>query len=224
MNKIEFKKHIRNIIYSKTLDTSFNDLDLENLIIYHPYKIFDIQSFKVVECLYRTRTLYINNKDGTCDSISVIKCIDNKFKSKRKYNEDNTIKAFRLCSYKKIKTYEDIECCELCKSNIKPLHVDHFPTSFKTIFTNFLNIENIELSTIKVIKKDISYFLEDIILQNKWIKYHDINARFRILCFKCNCSFGDYQKNHRFLTTVTDGALTLGCALRTTGSLSCLEL
>jgi hypothetical protein len=93
---------------------------------------------------------------------------------------------FENCLYK---NNEYIGVCDLCKINSKVV-IDHYENSFQKILDNFLLENNVILSNIIVMEIDNIYEFVDKEFQQKWIKYHDTHAKYRLLCNSCNCSMG----------------------------------
>ena len=86
--------------------------------------------------------------------------------------------------------------CNLCKSEneaYENYHVDHNITSFKTLRDDFLkDNKTIPDSFEMKDKHSICWSVkdEDNDFKNNWIKYHNQNCDFQILCKKCNLTKG----------------------------------
>jgi hypothetical protein len=81
-------------------------------------------------------------------------------------------------------------CC-ICNSEGN-MDVDHYGVSFQEIVDNFFIVNNFKYENIRVFsnKKINNWYmeLEDPLIRDKWINYHDDIAEYRLLCKKCNCS------------------------------------
>jgi hypothetical protein len=87
-----------------------------------------------------------------------------------------------------------IKCCELCGS-VERLQVDHNDTkksAFDELAYNFVMENNMEIPDNFGELNDGTHrycFLEkNSVFRDKWIKYHRLRARLRLLCRNCNLS------------------------------------
>lgn len=83
--------------------------------------------------------------------------------------------------------------CNNCNKKTETITTDHYKLSYKEIFDNFININNIILSNIDVFEnEDNEIRIKDENLASKWLNYHDNKAKYRMLCSSCNSHFGSY--------------------------------
>ena len=83
--------------------------------------------------------------------------------------------------------------CNNCGKKTKNITTDHYKLSYKEIFDNFIQINNINLRNIEIFENELNgKRIKDKILASKWLNYHDNNAKYRLLCNSCNSHFGSY--------------------------------
>lgn len=199
--KKEVKEKIQSILFELPINTSLkNNYNNEyNLLLelfkYHPVadeklkKINDIviQSNK----LYNTKGFVIVNDDKTETTISYNECIT----PTKNRDRNNLLQALRYAINKDVIKFKDVAKleCEICLS-INNLEVDHV-FEFKNIANIFLsNRTDIPITFDKSIAIQRCFKLVDKEFENEWYNYHKDNARYRILCRKCNCARNKKEK------------------------------
>lgn len=208
------KKHITNFIDNQPINTPFNDDIIRLLLTFHPNrreKNVDNIEYVVVRIRppYNHKSLYIKTKDKPEDDISYILCLKVLYEKYDKTqhtisditstfrntisNTSRQIFFFDNCVFEDDNYYG---ICGICNKRDKP-DIDHYPIPFQQILDDFLTENKIIFKNIKF--KEIHNCLEfiDYELQNKWIRYHDKTAKFRVLCKYCNRSNGSngYKKS-----------------------------
>jgi hypothetical protein len=84
--------------------------------------------------------------------------------------------------------------CGNCKIETHNITTDHFPISYKQIFNNFINLENILLFDVEIFENDVNEIrLKNEELAVKFLTFHDDNSKYRLLCKSCNSHFGSYE-------------------------------
>jgi hypothetical protein len=82
--------------------------------------------------------------------------------------------------------------CEACAAAIAACHVDHIaPATFEALMAGWLGSVRREAEDIGVIPSPAYQEpdrLEDESLAQSWMEYHEINARLRCVCQRCNLS------------------------------------
>lgn len=123
--------------------------------------------------------------NGETDNVSVLKsCITGK--GKRLITE-----AMRNAIVPQILSFRDKskKHCVLCNSKEK-IEIDHEKPQFIELHDIFLNSNLDKIpETFKEDEGHNKIFIEeDEEFKNRWISYHESNAKLRVLCFKCNNS------------------------------------
>jgi hypothetical protein len=189
------RKHISILMKSFKKDELIQNELIRELVKYHPTKKikdeYDLM-MKIRPPHNKLSLYYRNNETGGIDDISWILCIRNLYGkyNQSKEREKDIISAFRFESnygtkwdFKKQNTYisnnKYIGHCQYCNKITNNIDVDHYPTPFKRILQNFVELYEVNLKDKK--------------LASKWLEYHDNIAQYRILCKSCNCSFGSYS-------------------------------
>ena len=206
------KKYVTDIIEKYKKNEIVNNIVILELLQYHPTKRIHIENIEYLIVRLRkpfnNLALYYKYKDHDIeDDISYILCIKNLF---GKYNENtqyekDVLAAFRNESHvgskkqyfinnTKIKDNSFYGICKHCQIETKNITTDHFPTSYKNIFSNFLLLENIILSNVEIDESDTN----EIKIKNqefaiKFRIFHDEHASYRLLCKSCNSHFGSYE-------------------------------
>ncbi len=196
-------KYVTSFITEQQIDTPFHDNDIESLLKYHPNedKIKDIEYLIVrIRPPFNRKALYIKNKcDDNEEDVSYKYCLRALF---GKYNKDENninciVRAFRdAISHTKKKTYfleYTDNNCQQCGKETDELHIDHYRYTFQRILDEFICVNNISFSSIKVSENmNNLYEFNDDNLSTKWIYYHDNKATFKALCVRCNLTNGTY--------------------------------
>jgi len=84
--------------------------------------------------------------------------------------------------------------CETCGKTIQRgnCHVDHaHPVTFERLMAGWLKSEYVTVADVAIVRRrgyEQHSYLEDSALARSWIEYHEINARLRCVCQKCNLS------------------------------------
>ena len=179
------------------------------LLSYHPEKKAEGLDYCIIRKnpRYRTDTLYIKTVGKEEDSVSWRTCVDNildRYDAKKSYSTA-VISAFRIATHDDVhktffknNTHDDIALCENCKGicyakhlNKPPaIHIDHYLLSFHKILSTFLSDNSLTVPEIAIIYIGLETHIENELLKQKWIKYHNSVVTYRILCSTCNGSFG----------------------------------
>jgi len=218
INIIMFKIKLKNIANARKyiseklskipLNKHFRDEEIEELLHYHPDKVIGNIHYLVMKIRkpYNTKSLYFkSNNFQDEDDISYIYCIKNLFGkfSDNKRIQENVLTAFRNAIqfngnkkqyFLNNSTNKDgnfMAKCDNC-NEYKKATTDHFLIPYIQIFNNFITINNIKLCDIEIEENNNIIRLKDNVLEQKWVKYHDDNAIYRILCKSCNSLFGSY--------------------------------
>ena len=204
-------KYMTDIIKKYNVDERVDNKELLDLLQYHPTK--KIIPANIDYLIIRIRppfnkpALFFKYRDCEIeDDISYVSCIKNLFGkySEEKNKEENIMYAFRNESHIGTKkeffiSHTDLSdnvfygVCDHCKIRTDNITTDHFPIPFKTIFEDFIKLENIDIIIIDVYQNEsneIRISNKDIAM--KWRIYHDKMASYRLLCGPCNSSFGAY--------------------------------
>tara|TARA_Y100001970_G_C14191391_1_gene835594 strand:- start:195 stop:857 length:663 start_codon:yes stop_codon:yes gene_type:complete len=202
---------VSNIIRTANIGEIIEDRIIKELVKHHPTKRIDVNKvewFKVeLRPPFNTPALFYKYKNSRIkDDISWKLCIRNLY---GKYNRDKEYEkdvkaAFRNESHigtKKqyfinnttIKNNIFMGICNNCNKKTEKITTDHYKLSYKEIFDNFININNINLSNIDIFEnEDNEIRIKDENLASKWLNYHDNKAQYRLLCSSCNSHFGSY--------------------------------
>lgn len=207
-------RSIRKIIKNATIDKAFKNEELLTLLTHHPDK--RVKNMEDVEyvCVrwdkqWRSnRSLYLKVRGKDEDRISWKHCIRNQF---GKFKNDGRKKAlvksalreeiqrgtrrdyFLKSDYEKIGRSWFVTCENCGKKRIA--NSDHSEVPFKKISHDFLEMENLSMIDIEVFEdaKDHGKLrLKNRELAERWKKYHDSKAIWKILCTQCNNKEGTY--------------------------------
>jgi hypothetical protein len=82
---------------------------------------------------------------------------------------------------------------ETCKSPLSPenCEVDHADPTFKQLMDGWLRTVRLSPDDIAIVRRteyQANSYLEDPVLAQAWVDYHEINARLRCVCKPCNSS------------------------------------
>lgn len=207
------KKYISNIIGNYHDNEKVNDIELLELLQYHPTKHISIENIDYliikVRKPFNNLALYYKYKNNDIeDDISYILCIKNlfgKYDRDKNYEED-VMTAFRneshigskkqyFISNTNIKNDLFYGICDNCKINTNNITTDHYLVSYNEIFKNFINLENILLLNVEIYENNFNEIrLKDEELAIKFRIFHDENSKYRLLCKSCNSHFGSYKK------------------------------
>jgi hypothetical protein len=133
----------------------------------------------------------IKHPDGNETSFRWRSCCEFREKNTNEY----LTKAMRTAVKEIVIQYKREQCeliCNICKNKNEPYEkyeVDHDNPSFKKLKDDFLCITTIPIpsSFAKIEKINLTIFKDqDTNFENDWIKYHNENCRFQILCSGCN--------------------------------------
>lgn len=214
MDFIDLKKKYKNFTtgtkmiteYLKTveIDSEFQNEDLKMILSLHPNNEkngIDMDYFMVKLNIYNNRELNIKMKDKLIQSVSYKLCLrylyDKPKISNDKLHRSNVLMSLRHAVWngKRAEFVEEIvnDVCCICNSEGN-MDVDHYGVSFQEIVDNFFIVNSFKYEDIRVFpnKKINNWYmeLEDPLIRDKWVKYHDNIAEYRLLCKKCNCSLG----------------------------------
>ena len=160
------KKYISNIIGNYHDNEKVNDIEILELLKYHPTKHINIENIDYliikVRKPFNKLALYYKYKNNDIeDDISYILCIKNLFGKydRDKHYEEDVMTAFRNESHIGSKKQYFISntniqndlfygICDNCKINTNNITTDHYPISYKEIFKKFIKLENILLSNV----------------------------------------------------------------------------
>jgi len=205
------KKVVTEILKKYSENEKVVDNIIFNLLSYHPTKRIDIKKIDYlvmkIRKPYNKLALYYKYLDiDDIDDISYVQCIENLFgKYKQdKSDEINIVSAFRNESHLGNKKQYFIHNtlvqndlfkgkCDNCNVITESITTDHYPIPFKNILKSFLEIESIRLQDVDIYensKNEIRISNKD--CSEKWLVYHDIHSKYRLLCSRCNSSFGSY--------------------------------
>lgn len=210
-NMTQANRYIGNIIRAKKIGEIIEDRIIKELVKYHPTKRIDVDKvewFKIkLRKPFNKPALFYKYKNSRFeDDISWKLCIRNfygKYKRDKEYEKDVKT-AFRNESHIGTKkqyfinntTIENnifMGICNNCNKKTENITTDHYKLSYKEIFDNFINKNNINLRNIDIFEnEDNEIRIKDENLASKWLNYHDNNAQYRLLCSSCNSHFGSY--------------------------------
>jgi hypothetical protein len=210
-NVTNAKTYISNILQKYKDNDIVNDLDVIELLSYHPTKHINKQNIDYL--IMKTRKpynklalFYKYKNNDIIDDVSYILCIKNlfgKYNRDKQYEED-VMTAFRNESHigtKKqyfidnTKVVNDIfiGVCSNCNVTTKDITTDHYLTPYKQLFETFIKDRNITLSEVDVFENEQNEIrIKCECLATEWRLYHDNNAEYRLLCKSCNSHFGSY--------------------------------
>lgn len=206
--KVALEKFVRNIIYVEVGECSDvknqypeHYVTLIEVLKRHPNfdtKAKDLANIKIQKTrLNKALEIIIVNTDLTEIDISWKLAISGKCNSPTK----NLISAMRNSVKDQISRFKSTshQICEKCKSThaLQVDHIIHFEHLYRE-FRNDVQKEGIRIPKNFEDEKDgsnMKCFKEtDGTFKNKWIKYHQENAKLRILCKKCNLTREKYKK------------------------------
>ena len=210
-NMTQANKYIGNIIKELPIEENIENRILIELVNSHPTKQINennVEWFKIkIRPPFNKPALFYKYKNSTNeDDISWKLCIRNlygKYKRDKEYEKDVKI-AFRNESHIGTKKQYFIHnttinnkifmgICNNCNSKTKNITTDHYKLSYKEIFDNFIEINNINLLNIDIFENEYNEIrLKDENLASKWLNFHDNRAQYRLLCGSCNSHFGCY--------------------------------
>jgi len=206
------KKYITNIIEKYNENEKVDNIELLELLQYHPTKHINIENIdylimKIRKPFNKLALFYKYKYNEKEDDISYILCIKNLFGKydRDKHYEEDVMTAFRNESHVGSKKQFFIHntiiiddlfygICENCKIETSNISTDHFPIPYKQLFSNFIKEENIILSNIEIYENDVNEIrIKNEELANKFRIFHDEHASYRLLCKSCNSHFGSYE-------------------------------
>jgi hypothetical protein len=177
---------------------------------------FGIESFKFVRDNYNNLQLNLHQKSNDHDSSQCLRMKEKKFcfdcadvgnveplsfttfscfgaGAKKSHKKHRLTQACRRAVDKQKQKYRDSrkDECEKCGTDNYPenLEIDHKDLSFKTIFENFKKEYNYteEFLHTQVHKYwDTWYFFNPSDVLDCWVKYHETNAVYQMLCKPCH--------------------------------------
>jgi hypothetical protein len=206
------RKYITSLIEKHTNGEKLNDVEILELVQYHPTK--HIRADNIEYLVVRLRmpfnkpALFYKYKGAAVeDDLSYVLCIKNlfgKYDRDKKY-EECVMAAFRNESHvgTKKQYFTDnafikdgaFHCiCANCGTETPNVATDHYPTPYNTIFLDFINQEGLVLSNVEIYENCINeIWLTDEDLATRFRAFHDATATYRLLCRSCNCHFGCYR-------------------------------
>ena len=210
-NVTNAKTYISNILQKYKDNDIVNDLDIIELLSYHPTKHINKENIDYL--IMKTRKpynklalFYKYKNNDIIDDISYILCIKNLFGkySRDKQYEEDVMTAFRNESHIGTKKQYFIDntriendiftgVCSNCHITTKDITTDHYVTPYKQIFEAFIKDKNITLSEVDVFENEQNEIrIKSECLATEWRLYHDNYATYRLLCKSCNSHFGSY--------------------------------
>ena len=211
LNMTQATKFISNILKTLPIEENIDNMIIKELVQHHPTKrinISNVEWFKIkIRPPYNKPALhYKYKKSDNIDDISWKLCIRNLY---GKYNRDkeyeNDVKAaFRNESHMGTKKQYFIDnttlkndCfvgqCVHCKKKTGKISTDHYELPYKKILDRYIEKKNIDLRTVDIFEnEDNEIRIKDETLASDWLKFHDSNAKYRMLCISCNSHFGSY--------------------------------
>lgn len=208
------KRSIRKIIKDATIDKTFKNEELITLLTNHPdNRVANVEDVEYLCVRWdkqwkSNRSLHVKVKDKEEDRISWNYCIRNQFgKFKNEARKMELVKValreeiqrgtrreyFLKSDYEKIGRSWFVTCEKCGKKRIA--NSDHSKVPFKKISHDFLEIEKLKMIDLEVCEdaNDHSKMkLKDRELAERWKKYHDSKAIWKILCTQCNNKEGTY--------------------------------
>ena len=209
-------KYIGEILKTFKEGEIINDIYILELINYHPDETkIDINNIEWLKMLPRPPfgklALFFkcHDKDAV-DDISWKSCVRNIYGKYNKYKESDkqVTNAFRTeiwtgtrQAFLKSNTSKDHDMytgvCNNCDDETTDFDVDHYRIPFIQIMDEFRVDNKIDnLHTIEVYENEnCEIKFKDRSLADKWLKYHDDKACYRMLCKRCNSSLscGNYK-------------------------------
>lgn len=210
-NMTQANKYVSNIINELKVGDIVENKIIKELVEYHPTKQIRVNNIEWLKIDIRTpfnkKALFYKYKNNTIiDDISWKLCIRNLYKNyKRDVEYIKDVKtAFRNESHIGTKKLYFISNttnenntfkgeCNNCYIKTKNITTDHYKMPYKEIFDRFIENNNLDLSNIDIFENDKNEIrIKNLELASKWLKYHDDNAQYRLLCSSCNSHFGSY--------------------------------
>ena len=211
--KIKFKnmtngtKIVTALLKTIELNIPFQNEDLKLLLTNHPDEDKDAKNIEylIVKLnIYKDRELHIKTLKHEENSISYKLCLRHLFGNTKVSQEEthrkNILQSFRneINDTKRLDFYndsKDISTCVICNIHGQ-MEIDHVGKCFQQIADEFISINNLKYDNMKYIYSGKEFgnnwyvTLQDYEIKQNWIKYHDENANFRLLCMRCNGSIG----------------------------------
>lgn len=200
-------KMISQHVGNQPINVTFDDGMLACLMTFHPMyegkKLDKLKCFEVRKPPpYYCNTLYFYTTDNECDDVSYKMCIQNLFGKfdNAKMIRQEVLMAFRNAiftdSNEKYRVYKENvtkPICGNCNEACTAFHIDHYGKPFSQLLDEFLEFFKLKLSDVEVLRLASQIFeIQDELLKNNWVLYHDKYATLRVLCKRCNLSFGAY--------------------------------
>jgi len=210
-NMTQAKKHISNLINTLPIDQNIEHKHIKDLLKYHPTKKIDINNVEWIKIKirppYNNRALFYKYKNSNDeDDISWKLCIRHFYGRYCQYKEHikdvktafrnevhNGTKKEYFINNTTIENNKYTGKCNNCNMITEDITTDHFKLSYKEIFDNFIELNNIDLQHITIFENDNNEIrIKNTNLALKWLNYHDTKAHYRLLCSSCNSHFGCY--------------------------------
>jgi len=179
---------------------------LLDLLRFHPTKNIDVDRIEYLSVNlrkpYNKKALFYKYKNEKfMNDVSYVMCVKNLFEKfnydKHKYKSDikDALRTEVHFGMKKKfyldNTIYDRGVCDICKRDTSNIEVDHCTKPYVRILDEFLKKENIDILSIDVFQeRDNTWLLQDRMLAKRWVKFHDEEAKFRMLCRWCNSRMG----------------------------------
>ena len=190
---LHFKNILNSYNYGETLNSE-DYVDVLNLLKTHKKEKEKIGSgvkeFKVDEIRYKTKCFYIIRNDSTSDIFSYTKCINGSSSEITKFNKtcrdliSDNLRSVKLSYFKARSKKGKVKCQETGELSFwEELNVDHRqPNTFSVIVDRFIEINQIDLSTVEYIETvDSVYVFKDSSLSKKFQEYHKAKANLRLV-------------------------------------------
>ncbi len=200
-HRFNYKKdallHFKNILNSYDCGEILKDDDLDDVInLLNQYEKSKekigpgIKEIKIDAVRYNTRCFHIVRVDSSTVVFSYTKCINGSPSPTTKFSKacreliGDDLREVKLSYFKGRSKKGMVKCQEtgeLC--SWEELNIDHRqPNTFSVIVDRFIEVNNIDLSTIKYIETiDNVYELNDFDLSNSFKEYHKEKANLRIV-------------------------------------------
>jgi len=185
-------KKRRNALRFKTINKSHEFFNwFSDLINFHPAKdklIGDgIKEFQFKQCpyVYSNTATFIIQTNGTEEIVSIDSCMKTTTQTPKSQLSElmrSVIKPYTM----QYKSECDLKYCKYCESTFN-LEVDHVYAFYK-IRDDFLQQTKLQVPNIFMKQSNfVKIFCEsDENFKNEWITYHNLHAKYQLLCKTCN--------------------------------------
>jgi hypothetical protein len=189
----EAKDYYRQILNSGHVGRTLTELEfaaLMDLLSLHPRSVDKIgngvRAFTIELNEYKKRAFFLHRVDGSKEDFSYLKCISGdhnpftEFSKACRRSLENRLRAWKVSQMD-----GNVTKCAITGKTIAidQAHIDHKPPlTFSVIVKSFVVARNIDLSTVKYVRKNINGVeLEDVNLASDFDKFHSQMAVLRIV-------------------------------------------